>query len=265
MTVYRRYTNYPTLLFVFVILISRSVLSVLLEGIIDDGFGDLFTGFVPIYEPNNSWQQGNMCGSCVHPSPANALGKTWHDTSVTGSRSIVLQFTGISITIYCILVTGQFGLTPNMDWTYTLDDGPDTSHTTPQPDESPIDDFIYNVPVLRLSNLSNTNHTLILNANSSSSGQSVVLFDFAKYQYQFPFDHYLQNFGVSGFDPTSTPSATSTQPTSTQPNTPNTINTRFREFKIRAKVSPDPWTDIWRTRVSRSGPLRLLYTPPSKG
>ncbi|THV02508.1 hypothetical protein K435DRAFT_836372 [Dendrothele bispora CBS 962.96] len=210
MKIYRRHTNYPTLLFVSLLSFSQLVHSALQEGIIDDESGDSSTGFKPIYDPPDEWQQGNTCGECLHATPADTTEKTWHDTSVIEPRSIELHFTGVSITIYCIIPTGQFGLTPNMDWTYTLDNGPDTSHTTPQPNENPIDDFIYNVSVLSLQDLTSTSHTLILKANPPSSGQSVILFDSAKYT----FDDSSSSVSITPAGST-TDSSTSTTSSST--------------------------------------------------
>ncbi|THV02511.1 hypothetical protein K435DRAFT_963025 [Dendrothele bispora CBS 962.96] len=199
---------------------SHLVLSALQDRVIDDESGDSSTGFVPIYNlVEAQWNQGNRCQTCtLRPSPLDVEQGTWHDTSGSGSRSIQFRFTGVSITVYGIIATRQTGLPSNTNWVYILD-GETESYTTELPlSEVPLDNFIYNVSLLSLSNLSNTPHTLVLEANMPLRSRHSILFDYAKYQFDDGLDSSLVPITVGS----STGLSTSASSTSTQSPTTST-------------------------------------------
>ncbi|KAJ6562836.1 hypothetical protein DFH09DRAFT_490905 [Mycena vulgaris] len=124
-------------------------ISAVLNRTIDNFKGDLTTGFVPIYEPQHSWNtvvDGNCTLCSVKPDPTRTVDNTWHDSSQRAGdspSSVTIQFTGTAIYLFCIVP--QDDPTNLVNLTFTVD-GASTGAT-------PISQFlreIFNIPSLCL-------------------------------------------------------------------------------------------------------------------
>ncbi|KAJ6476356.1 hypothetical protein C8R45DRAFT_833857 [Mycena sanguinolenta] len=154
-------------------------ISALLNRTIDDLYGDSVTGSLPTYGPSISgWNVDNNCTSCHgQPDAAQMVDHSWHDTTVKGQPTHTVSLLPCRTAIYF------FGMVPNtLPKTTTLVnlifslDGALVGTYTHKPD-STTSTFLYSVPMLALADLSNTAHTLVAQAQSSS----LLIFDYAMY------------------------------------------------------------------------------------
>ncbi|KAI0640174.1 hypothetical protein C8Q77DRAFT_116628 [Trametes polyzona] len=187
---------------------------------IDDQKGDSVTGVVPSYSPIGSWNQGPACTGCfIQLDTSQTFDGTWHDTTHTPGdpepRVITAQFTGTAVYVYNVLANTVPFTTTFTSITFTLD-GTNAGQFIHVPTDST--DFQYNVPVFVQTGLSNTDHTLVIEANGDKNS-SLVLFDYIVYTFED--------------DPpttttTSTLSSTSPSPptSDTPPNTPTVTTSR---------------------------------------
>ncbi|KAJ7066158.1 hypothetical protein C8F01DRAFT_1122391 [Mycena amicta] len=151
--------------------------------IIDDTNGDPATGIFPFYSPVNEFSLNSNCSSCkVILDPSQVHDRTWHDSSQNpgGSPvSIALSFTGVSISIFCILANFIDATTVSKSsFAFTMD-GKAAATFLHTPSTST--DYIYNAKVFEVDGLDQSNHTVILSTNSASG--SLLLFDFANYTF----------------------------------------------------------------------------------
>ncbi|KZT68208.1 hypothetical protein DAEQUDRAFT_344616 [Daedalea quercina L-15889] len=152
---------------------------------IDDQYGDLTTGRLPVY--SGSWNVGQDCSGCaVSPMPSKTYMGTWHDTTSNSPASspahtVALTFNGTAIWVYCILANfvGE-SITTSTNISFELDGAPAGVYTH-EPDTSD-DDYAYNVTVYSNTGLSHSEHTLIMTAAQGQSA-SLLLFDWAKYMF----------------------------------------------------------------------------------
>ncbi|KAF7294608.1 hypothetical protein MIND_00997400 [Mycena indigotica] len=153
---------------------------------IDDNFGDLVTGLQPIYTPDGYWSFDSTCSSCVfRPDPKLAFNGSWHDSSQfvnTAPVSVTLSFSGTAIYVFCIVPPIIQGTISRYRLNYTLETIAATSKTSTMTGNFSLDprsttDYQYNVPVVSISGLDNTAHTLRVSTNDAS----VFLFDYAVY------------------------------------------------------------------------------------
>ncbi|KAJ7662914.1 hypothetical protein B0H17DRAFT_1257583 [Mycena rosella] len=151
-------------------------IAILSNRTVDDFNGDLITGFLPLYEPQNAWNTDGNCTSCsVKPDPTQALDHTWHDSSQRAGdspSSVTLQFTGTAIYLFCIVPADD--ATNLVNLTFTLD-GTFTGAYTHTPIGSK--DISYLVPVLATGGFNNTPHTLV----ARTASPSLFIFDYAMY------------------------------------------------------------------------------------
>jgi hypothetical protein len=64
---------------------------------IDDHFGDLTTGQVPVYQPTGPWGDQTCPGCAVVPLESMALDGTWHEATYhpnLNNTNITFSFTG---------------------------------------------------------------------------------------------------------------------------------------------------------------------------
>ncbi|KAF9266983.1 hypothetical protein L218DRAFT_857456 [Marasmius fiardii PR-910] len=150
---------------------------------IDDEMGDPSTGLKPKYTPSDQWGVGNACTDCnIHPSAQLAYNGTWHDTTHLTTdpepRSVQLTFTGIGLSVFCIIPSSSVKAEAiiNYDLKFTLDGLSVGNGFSLQPNNT---DYQYNVPVITLKDLPNEQHEFIM--ETSTTTDSVVLFDYATY------------------------------------------------------------------------------------
>ncbi|KAJ3821538.1 hypothetical protein F5880DRAFT_1508488 [Lentinula raphanica] len=151
---------------------------------IDDQYGDLVGNVTPTYSPEQVWSQGAGCTGCaLHPDPTQAFDYTWHDgthwtTDPDGETvSILFEFTGTSLDVFCILpnpssqtIVGDYNLT------FELDN--QLLEQTFMHANNHSDIFEFNVNVLSLQNLSLAPHVFMMMAGVDSTLQ----FDYATYR-----------------------------------------------------------------------------------
>ncbi|KAE9398039.1 hypothetical protein BT96DRAFT_995222 [Gymnopus androsaceus JB14] len=151
---------------------------------IDDQYGDLVTGEVPVYSPQGSWTQGAECTGCgFHPASDQAFNNTWHDTTTHHTydfpRTVQFNFTGTSLDVYCIIPNSPNPtLTSTYNLTFILDDQLLSQTFTHESDLS--NNSWYNVSVLSLNNLTPVSHTFAMMA-ASTMVNSTLKFDYARY------------------------------------------------------------------------------------
>ncbi|KAJ7662906.1 hypothetical protein B0H17DRAFT_952938 [Mycena rosella] len=157
----------------------QNCLSAVSNRTIDDFNGDLITGFMPLYEPQNVWNTDGNCSACfVKPDPSQALDLTWHDSTQKSEgdspSSVTIQFTGTAIYLFCIIPNTVPNSATTVSLAFTIDD---TSHGgyNHAPDAS--SDILYAVPVLSAEALSNEPHTLV----ARTAEPSLFIFDYAMY------------------------------------------------------------------------------------
>ncbi|ESK92342.1 hypothetical protein Moror_4627 [Moniliophthora roreri MCA 2997] len=178
---------------------------------IDDEYGDLETGEKPEFK-GDRWIKGGVCEGCIlggalKPNPGFAFNGTWHDNTrhvEDPIRSIVFNFTGVSVEIFCILANRPpTQVTATYDLSFVLDGQP-VGNFTHKPDSG--EDFAYNQSVFSQRDLSSgTKHTMEVNLDSNST-DALLLFDYAKYEI---------DDGIPDASPTSSSPIISTPPTST--------------------------------------------------
>ncbi|KAK1235150.1 hypothetical protein PQX77_001635 [Marasmius sp. AFHP31] len=149
---------------------------------IDDTLGDSATGLMPQYSPPGQWSEGPKCVGCnLHPNPSSAHNGTWRDTTWRRSLgndppSLQLTFTGISLTVYCIIPSSSAQAIINYDLKFNLD-GNSAGNFTFDPNST---DYQYNFPVFTRDRLPNAKHNFTIKADSPTT-DSVILFDYATY------------------------------------------------------------------------------------
>ncbi|KAH9842350.1 uncharacterized protein C8Q71DRAFT_199661 [Rhodofomes roseus] len=192
---------------------------------IDDTDGDSVTGATPTYSNEDCWNKGPDCSACTfQPDPSQAHYGTWHDTTSnvcnnayvngTSSHSVAFDFTGTSLTVYCIMIS-QGPTAELMNLTFTLD-GETSTAAFPQSVSGATYGYQYNYSVFSQSSLSNTEHSFTMAAIQGTSA-SVLLFDYAQYTYE------EQIASIMSPTPSTIPATSSSQTTSTQTSsTPST-------------------------------------------
>ncbi|ESK89057.1 hypothetical protein Moror_5332 [Moniliophthora roreri MCA 2997] len=166
----------------------RLVFSRLVTKYIDDEYGNLETGRKPEFK-GDRWIRGGVCEGCIPggaltPDPSLAFNGTWHYNTrhlEDPVRSVVLNFTGVSIEIFCILPNNPPNLvTATYDLSFMLD-GQLVGKFTHSPDlES---DFAYNQSVFSKRDLplGTKPHSMEIKLDSNST-DAALLFDYAKYE-----------------------------------------------------------------------------------
>ncbi|KAH9928346.1 uncharacterized protein B0H18DRAFT_255259 [Fomitopsis serialis] len=172
---------------------------------IDDFYGDFVTGVQVAY--TGAWNTGQNCSSCaLRPNANDTYAGTWHDTTSNFPNAsipdyLTLRFNGTAVWLYCIVVNSQPAVeTPILTNISVHLDGhlAETYQHAPDPSQ---EQYKYNRTVFSMTNLSNTEHTLVMTAVQGSQ-PSVLLFDRAVYTFD-------------DGEPSSSSSATSTSQTST--------------------------------------------------
>ncbi|KAF7310042.1 hypothetical protein MIND_00377200 [Mycena indigotica] len=165
---------------------------------IDDTNGDSATGVVPFYSPANQFSQNSNCSTCrVVLDPSEVHDGTWHDSSQTPNGppvSISLSFTGVSLSIFCILANFIDNHTISQSSFAFFVDGNPSGTFLHVPDKSTTD-FIYGANVFSVDGLEQSEHTVILATNSAAG--SLLLFDFASYTFDDGFNMKVTNFSPS--------------------------------------------------------------------
>jgi len=159
--------------------------AVLVNRIIDSQYGDLTTGFIPVYHsPQHAWDD-QTCGECyIQPDPARAFDRTWMAATYYpdyGNLNFTLKFTGVAIWVFFILSNannhGTITIT-NTQCNFTLD-GKLAGNFSHEPDLSTYD-LIYNATVFSKAGLANTSHELLVSVNDYPN-TTFVNFDWAMY------------------------------------------------------------------------------------
>ncbi|KAF9256919.1 hypothetical protein L218DRAFT_1006799 [Marasmius fiardii PR-910] len=158
---------------------------------IDDTLGDSADpNAKPVYLPKENWSaQPGGCQSCAfQPQNSELVFKgTWHDTTHyfanPNSSTIGFSFTGIALSVFCILPpkTSQ-AMIKNYNLTFMLDGQP-VGPAFNRADSELTDSYQYNVSVLSLSNLPNSKHAFVMQL--SDQVNSMALFDYATYIYNY--------------------------------------------------------------------------------
>ncbi|KAI3613686.1 hypothetical protein WG66_013528 [Moniliophthora roreri] len=202
---------YPLQLWILLLLsirVPEPVFSRLITRYIDNEYGDLATGEGPEYI-GTGWIHGGNCTDCtrdgmLQPDPKQVFSGTWHDnTRYRGagpSLGIQFNFTGISLSIYCILPNSPPPLVSQYALSFILD-GELVEHFTHSPDFT--SNFLYNHTVFSTGNLSNTSHTMEVRLDSETM-DSVILFDYARYIFDDGFA--VPKATTSNLPPTDSPS-----------------------------------------------------------
>ncbi|KAI0720365.1 hypothetical protein C8T65DRAFT_634266 [Cerioporus squamosus] len=158
--------------------------------IIDDTYGDLATGALPVYSPSGNWTQGTPCtfdpSECplVNPDPSKVQNGTWHDSVGTKddapARTVDLTFEGSSISVYCIVSEVDRVEIAVSNMTFELDGmhaGQFYQDVDGTMDAAGNYSIHYNVSVFNSGTIPQSNHTLRI----SSVGYARMLFDYAEY------------------------------------------------------------------------------------
>ncbi|KAL0064386.1 hypothetical protein AAF712_008686 [Marasmius tenuissimus] len=141
---------------------------------IDDTFGDsAIDGALPRYSSGN-WtpRPGDSCGNCkLNPNDTGRIMHgTWHDTTHIAnaeSLSMELTFTGIAISVFCILPPKSAEAIVDYNLSFTLDGRPVGSFTRTRDELK--DEYQYNVSVISLVNLENQEHAFRMEMAKSSN------------------------------------------------------------------------------------------------
>ncbi|KAM6500175.1 hypothetical protein JOM56_003189 [Amanita muscaria] len=173
---------YRTLLFLLTIPVCRAVL---VNRTIDSNLGDPVTGFVPIYQPPQSFWVSQPCSGCfIQPDTAKAFDGTWMAaTYVPGLQSVnvTLRFTGVAVWVFFILANAN---TYAADMTTITEvdiilDGNYVGNFSHDPDTN-MQDLTYNATIFSTSGLANTSHELVIGTNGIYN-YSYLNFDWAIY------------------------------------------------------------------------------------
>ncbi|KAL0570350.1 hypothetical protein V5O48_011609 [Marasmius crinis-equi] len=158
---------------------------------IDDTYGDsAIPGNVPTYSPSDIWKAHPGCTSChLKPDNSSSFNKSSHDATrgaQDGPVNVRFTFTGISLSVFCILppknfdqVMGTSGTVVNYNLTFTLDNRPVGKPFIRAQNEL-TEQWQYNVSVLSLEGLENRQHTFVMQLADGET-ESVALFDYALY------------------------------------------------------------------------------------
>ncbi len=152
---------------------------------IDDEYGDSETGVVPSYSPLGSWSQGATCDGCyIQLDHDQTFKGTWHDTTHTPGdpepRLVTAHFTGTAVYVYHVIANTVPYTTTLTNLTFTLD-GQQVGTYVHIPTDSTA--FQYDVPVYTNPNLSNGDHTLVMEATGDTAS-SLILFDYIVYTFE---------------------------------------------------------------------------------
>ncbi|KIL67147.1 hypothetical protein M378DRAFT_160145 [Amanita muscaria Koide BX008] len=173
---------YRTLLFLLTIPVCRAVL---VNRTIDSNLGDPVTGFVPIYQPPQSFWVSQPCSGCfIQPDTAKAFDGTWMAaTYVPGLQSVnvTLRFTGVAVWVFFILANAN---TYAADMTTITEvdiilDGNYVGNFSHDPDTN-MQDLTYNATIFSTIGLANTSHELVIGTNGIYN-YSYLNFDWAIY------------------------------------------------------------------------------------
>ena len=172
--------------------------AILVNRTIDDQFGDPTTGTYPTYSPADGWQPGAGCSVCaVRPDVFKAFDGTWRDTTYhpgDAPRTVTVTFSGTLYfvrtrsvlywsyagnAVYAFFITSPLlagWITTATYLNFTLDNELSGSFNF-VPDGS--ETYIYNHSVFSKTNLSNSQHTLVMSTGGSQPG--VLEFDYVIY------------------------------------------------------------------------------------
>ncbi|CAA7270986.1 unnamed protein product [Cyclocybe aegerita] len=182
---------WPThLLLVLVYLVSVSfnplVAVALVNRTIDDTYGDLVTGFKPIYFPHspkdsNPWNNQDCHRCAITPDVSRAFSGTY--TAATyhpfiKSISITLDFNGTAIWVFFINANNAGpAVTTRTIANFTMDNGPPVLYEhVPDPMKTEVD---FDVPAYSRDGLNSTQHRLVISAFGDTD--VYVNFDYAIY------------------------------------------------------------------------------------
>ncbi|KAL0580488.1 hypothetical protein V5O48_001558 [Marasmius crinis-equi] len=183
----RSWFSFPQLFLSSVLFLSVYVDGVRQLRTIDDFAGDsAIAGALPIYSPPGKWSpQPGGCTDCnIKPDNLDLIfNGHWRDTTHFArneSRAIQFSFTGVALSVFCILPPSTAVAIVTYNLTFTLDGSPVGSRFTRTKDQL-TDKFQYNVSVFSLDNLTNMEHTFLMEMDENTD--SVALFDYASYVY----------------------------------------------------------------------------------
>ncbi|KAL0572669.1 hypothetical protein V5O48_009293 [Marasmius crinis-equi] len=136
-------------------------------------------GALPGYLPPGAWSQQPGCTYCkIKPDNLSLIfNGHWHDTmhyANNGSSSIQFSFTGVPSSVFYILPPSAVDVVVAYDLTFKLDRQPVGLPFTRTKDQL-TNSYQYNVSVISLDNLKNTEHTFIMEM-AQSADTSVTLF-----------------------------------------------------------------------------------------
>ena len=176
----------PSMLFPTVVLFILATFGLALRTnrTIDDEYGDEESGVQPSYSPStDAWTQGSRCPACgVNVDNVNlsqVYNGTWHDGTYRPGLeplTITVTFTGVAVYVYNIVVNN---LSPTITFTnisFYLDGEYVRQYIHAADDSSTVQ---CNTLVFEDSNLSNTQHTLLMTA--AGTDISLILFDYLIY------------------------------------------------------------------------------------
>lgn len=163
--------------FISICLWPSKVVAAIVNGTIDDKFGDSVTHRLVNYYPNNYWFN-ETCGCDADvPDKSQAFDNTYTVGTYIGTEpiGISIQFSGTAIYVFFILGAVTFPTSLNSA-NFTLD------NNDPVLFSSQVTGIQYNVTVFSKTNLTNTLHTLNI-VNSGPLVPTYVIFDYAIYTY----------------------------------------------------------------------------------
>ena len=152
---------------------------------VDDTFGNSEHTVIPAYVPNNdTWHAGSpaeQCDGCIlQPSildMSQILNQTWHHATFFDGVPIQIEvtFPGTAVYVYNVLSnTLPGGVSSHTNLSFSID-GETVGQFSHVSDSS--SNFLYNQLVYSNTSLSNTTHTLVVNAGLGS----LVIFDYLIY------------------------------------------------------------------------------------
>ncbi|ESK96473.1 hypothetical protein Moror_6981 [Moniliophthora roreri MCA 2997] len=155
------------------------------QGVIQTAFlDDTATANITYVE---GWGEGNTCDTCnLKPDASKAFQGTWHDTThfVENNKSTELHinFTGVSLEVFCILPPKDVPAVLNYSLLFELDGQPAGQPYIKRAEEL-TEEYQYNVSVIALKDLENKEHHFAMILNSTELN-SVALFDYATVEFE---------------------------------------------------------------------------------
>ncbi|KII86391.1 hypothetical protein PLICRDRAFT_288452 [Plicaturopsis crispa FD-325 SS-3] len=165
-------------------------LGALVNGTIDDKFGDARTGAQWAYLPDGAWNDGTNCPSCTaQPAASQAFMGSWHDGTfnvLPGSNnfpnqtlSASVNFNGTAVYVYCIVAHSASGPDGNMDLTFFIDGNTVGTFTLAPTGAQP--NFSYNVSVFSMENLEPKPHNFTVQNGHVNGLKALAIIDYLQY------------------------------------------------------------------------------------